>query len=213
MYSTEAQGPVIKICGITTPQDAQDAVAAGATALGFNFYPKSPRYVSVDRAREIVRTVPDGVLKVGVFVNASAEELSAARVAVQLDVLQLHGDVPARLPNLRNWRSIPVDKNFNLATLNSSCEAYLLDAPSADFGGSGQTFDWSRAAASNPSVRLIVAGGLDVSNVAAAIAAVHPWGVDACSRLESVPGRKDYLKVKAFVEAARAAFESLGGVG
>ena len=209
MHSTDIQSYVIKVCGITTPQDAADAVAAGATALGFNFYPKSPRYVSVDRAQEISRSLPAGILKVGVFVNASTEELSTASAAVPLDVLQLHGELPDRFPNVRIWRAKPVDDNFKSTALSDSYEAYLLDAPSLDFGGSGQTFDWSLTATSNPLVRLIVAGGLDASNVGAAISALHPWGVDACSRLESLPGRKDPLKVQAFVEAAHEAFERL----
>ena len=209
MHSTDIQRYVIKICGITTTQDAADAVASGATALGFNFFPKSPRYVSVDRAREIARSIPAHIIKVGVFVNASTAELSAASAAVLLDVLQLHGEVPVSIPNLRMWRSIPVVKNFKLAMLNDSYEAYLLDTPTHDFGGSGQAFDWSLASTANHSARLIVAGGLDASNVSAAIDAIHPWGVDACSRLESLPGRKDPRKVQAFVEAARAAFERI----
>ncbi len=204
------QGPTIKVCGITTPQDASDAVAAGATALGFNFYPKSPRYISPEGAAVIAKLLPTIVLKVGVFVNASLEELSAVSAAVPLDVVQLHGELPTQLPDLRIWRAIAVDKTFNLAGLNDTFEGYLLDTTSQAFGGSGETFDWSLVAASKPTSRLIVAGGLDASNVAAAIAALHPWGVDACSRLESLPGHKDPLKVQAFVEAARAAFDAIG---
>jgi len=209
MHITDTQRPVIKVCGITTLQDAENAVASGATALGFNFYSKSSRYVSVERAHEIARCLPPNVVKVGVFVNARAEELSATSAIVPLDVLQLYGEMPARIQNLRIWRSMPVDKNFNLSAVSNSYEAYLLDAPSLDFGGSGRTFDWSLAAASNPSARLIVAGGLDASNVASVIDTLHPWGVDACSRLESLPGRKDHLKVRAFVAAAQAAFGRL----
>ena len=209
MHSTDIPRYVIKICGVTTAQDAADAVTAGATALGFNFYPKSPRYVSVDRAQKISESLPAGILKVGVFVNASAEELFTASPAVPLDVVQLHGELPARVPNVRIWRAKPVYNSFKSTVLSDSYEAYLLDAQSPDFGGSGQTFDWSLVATSNHSARLIVAGGLDASNVALAIATLHPWGVDACSRLESLPGRKDRLKVQAFVEAARAAFNHL----
>jgi phosphoribosylanthranilate isomerase len=211
MHSSDKTSYVIKICGITTPQDAEHAVASGATALGFNFYPKSVRYLSLDRARQIARSLPESVLKVGVFVNASAEELSVIAAAVPLDVLQLHGEMPGAVPNDRIWRSLSVDKNFKSTALSGSCEAYLLDAPSLDFGGSGKTFDWSLIGASTPSIRLIVAGGLDASNVSEAIAALHPWGVDACSRLEFLPGRKDALKVQAFIEAARTAFERLSG--
>ena len=102
---------VIKICGITTVQDAEDAVSSGATALGFNFYPKSVRYVSTYRAREIARSLPEGVVKVGVFVNASSEELAVVADTVPLDVLQLHGEVPAEVPNVRIWGVKPVDNN------------------------------------------------------------------------------------------------------
>jgi phosphoribosylanthranilate isomerase len=209
MHSTDIQSYVIKICGITTAQDAQDAVAAGATALGFNFYQKSSRYLSPEHAHEIARSVPAGILRVGVFVNASMEELSTVGGAIPLDVLQLHGEVPARVLSFRVWRSLPVDKHFNSTILSDLFEAYLLDTPSIGFGGSGQTFDWSVVTASNPAARLIVAGGLDASNVGAAVAALHPWGVDACSRLESLPGRKDPRKVRAFIEAAREAFKGL----
>ncbi len=179
--------------------------------MGFNFYPKSLRYVPLERARDIARSLPSSVLKVGVFVNATADELAAASSTVPLDVLQLHGEVPVSVPSVPVWRAISVNQNFSLSELSNTYQAYLLDAPSLDSGGSGQTFDWSRVEASNPSVRLIVAGGLDASNVAEAIATLHPWGVDACSRLESEPGRKDPLKVKAFVEAARAAFSASDG--
>jgi phosphoribosylanthranilate isomerase len=200
---------IIKVCGITTFRDAEDAVTAGANALGFNFYPKSPRFVSLERARDISLSLPHGMLKVGVFVNESLEELAIAQRLVPLDVLQLHGLVPDPPPAARIWRSVPIDEHFRFTSLNSSYEAYLLDAPSSDFGGSGQAFDWSLATTRDRPADLIVAGGLDAANVAAAIAAIHPSGVDACSRLESSPGRKDPQKVKAFVEAARAAFERL----
>lgn len=208
MHHPDNQEFVIKVCGITTAEDAEDAIAAGATALGFNFYSKSPRYVATETARALARLVPPGILRVGVFVNASLEELEAAREAVPLDILQLHGAAPVPLPNARLWRSMAVIKDFSFSGLINSYEAYLLDAPTSDFGGSGQSFDWSLAAGVNGPARLIVAGGLDASNVAAAISAVHPFGVDACSRLESGAGRKDPAKVKAFVEAARTAFES-----
>jgi phosphoribosylanthranilate isomerase len=209
MESADKTNVIIKVCGITTDLDAAIAVAAGATALGFNFYPQSPRYVSVDQAREIAQGLPPGVLKVGVFVNASLEELTRVRSAVPLDVLQLHGALPDPSPKFRLWRSVAVDKHFNISDLTDSYEAYLLDSPTKAFGGSGRTFNWSLTGNPGGTVRLIVAGGLDESNVVAAIEAVRPWGVDACSRLESQPGRKDPVKVKAFVEAARAAFERL----
>jgi phosphoribosylanthranilate isomerase len=201
---------VIKVCGITTAEDAGHAAQAGATALGFIFYPKSPRYVLPARAKEIARSLPGGVLKVGVFVNATREEIEVAYHTVPLDILQLHGDVSGSPPSARIWRSVAVDKHFSFSELSDSYEAYLLDSPGQYFGGSGRTFDWQVASGRSSEVRLIVAGGLDASNVAEAIDATHPWGVDACSRLEFQPGRKDRAKVQAFVETARDAFERLG---
>jgi phosphoribosylanthranilate isomerase len=209
MESQDIAKFVIKVCGITTAEDAEHAARAGATALGFIFYPKSPRYVLPARAEEIARSLPGGVLKVGVFVNATRQELAAVSNTVPLDILQLHGDVSSSPPIARIWRSVAVDNHFSLTELSDSYEAYLLDSPGQCFGGSGRTFDWSVASDQTSKVRLIVAGGLDASNVAEAIDATHPWGVDACSRLESQPGQKDRAKVQAFVEAARDAFERM----
>jgi phosphoribosylanthranilate isomerase len=199
---------VIKICGITSPEDARVAVDAGANAIGLNFYPKSPRYISVERACEIAASLPPGILKVGVFVVSS---LAAAGGAddfvvcheIPLDVLQLHGaNCPtASLNSRRIWRACSISA---LPDPDPAVEAYLLDTPSQHFGGSGQTFDWRLAASF--SHRMLIAGGLDGSNVAAAIQAASPWGVDACSRLEFSPGKKDPARVRDFVRAALAAF-------
>ena len=200
---------VIKICGITSPEDAQVAVEAGANAIGLNFYPKSPRYIGLERAREIAAILPAHILKVGIFVNlptvlhstwGGRKPALGASPAGLLDVFQLHGsDIP--LPGYRIWRACSA---HNLPIPDPAVEAYLLDAPSPRFGGSGQTFDWRLAASF--SHRMLIAGGLDGSNVAAAIQAASPWGVDACSRLESSPGKKDPARVRDFVQAALAAF-------
>jgi phosphoribosylanthranilate isomerase len=195
---------VIKICGITSPRDAQIAVEAGANAIGLNFYPKSPRYISVEHAREIAASLPAHVLKVGVFATAPGEAGFLAGndrfPAGVLDVLQLHGSaVP--VPGYRLWRACSA---HHLPIPDPAFEAYLLDSPSPRFGGSGQTFDWCLAAGFPH--RMLIAGGLDGSNVAAAIQAASPWGVDACSRLESSPGKKDPARVRDFVQAALAAF-------
>jgi phosphoribosylanthranilate isomerase len=191
---------IVKICGITNPEDARIAVEAGANALGFNFYPKSPRYLSLEAARLVVQAVPGDYLKVGVFVNAKKEELQRAFESVPLDVVQLHGT--ACETAFPTWRAIAVGQGTPAP--NPNTEAYLLDTPSQNFGGSGQTFDWSLAAAF-PYPKKIVAGGLDGSNVADAIRASHPWGVDACSRLEWKPGLKDPQRVRDFISAAFAA--------
>ena len=197
---------VIKICGITEEDDAALAVEAGANALGFNFYPHSPRYVTPERAAEIALAVRGDYLRVGVFVNASAGELRQVAEQVSLDVLQLHGDQSAYLPApYRLWKS--VDPRKPLTDSAGQFEAYLLDTPSKSFGGSGVTFPW-QLAAQFPH-RFLLAGGLDAGNVAEAIEVARPWGVDACSRIESHPGRKDARRVREFVQAAQDAAAKL----
>ncbi len=194
---------VVKICGITNEEDARVALDAGANALGFNFYAGSPRYITLARAREIVEAVQRPFLKVGVFVNASEAELEKAARQVPLDIIQLHGeDCLAQLSrSYRIWRSIIADDATS--SENAIAEAYVLDTPTPNFGGSGKSFDWSLAA--GIAHRKIIAGGLDASNVADAIRITSPWGVDACSRLESSPGKKDERRVREFVRAALAA--------
>lgn len=188
---------IVKICGITNEEDARLAIEAGANALGFNFYPKSPRYLTPQRARQISAAVPGAYLRVGVFVNPSENELTEISRGVPLDVVQLHGDgCPDSLPQFRVWRSIAPGASAH----SPDTEAYLLDTPSPEFGGSGQTFDWTLAA--GHSSRVLLAGGLDAANVAEAIRTVQPWGVDACSRLESSAGKKNAQKVRDFVAAA-----------
>lgn len=196
---------ILKICGITNPTDAAAAIEGGATALGFNFYPHSPRYIAPERAAQIESA--SGVRRVGVFVNegrARVEEI--ARIA-SLDVAQLHGDeTPADYPaGLAVWKAVRVTESFDASEYDGwPAEALLLDGPAAElYGGAGRAFDWRLAGVS--SRRIILAGGLDASNVAEAIALVRPWGVDACSRIESAPGKKDHKKMTDFLQAARAA--------
>jgi phosphoribosylanthranilate isomerase len=198
---------VIKICGITNEEDARVAIEAGANALGFNFYAGSPRYITPALAHQIVAALEQPFLKVGVFVNASEAQLATAVRDVPLDILQLHGDnCPAQVSSsYRMWRSITTDStdyaNWDVTSL--SAEAFIFDTPTPHFGGSGKCFDWSLAA--EFAYRKIIAGGLDATNVADAIRATKPWGVDACSRLESTPGKKDSRRVREFVYAALAA--------
>jgi phosphoribosylanthranilate isomerase len=194
---------MVKICGITKLVDAVAAIEGGASALGFNFYPKSPRYISPDCAAGMIAKLPTSVWKVGVFVNESPERITELANHVGLDIVQLVGQA-ARLPNLRVWQTVYVDENFRLADIeNDPAEAILLDAPAGQsYGGTGQTFDWSRAAGSTK--RIIVAGGLDADNVRQAIAAAQPWGVDICSRIESSPGRKDHVKMAQFLREAKS---------
>ena len=195
---------VIKVCGITRAEDARAAVEAGANALGFNFYARSSRVVSVECAAEIGAGLPAHVWKVGVFVNEPPESVRSIARRAGLDVVQLHGeetssDVPE---NVRVWKAFPGTRDELAALLDAfPAEAFLLDAPCAGRGGSGQTFDWSKIKGLKQ--RIILAGGLDAVNVREAIRQVQPWGVDSCSRIESAPGIKDHDKMKRFIEAAR----------
>ena len=202
---------IIKVCGIVEPHDALAAVQAGATAIGIVFYSASPRYARLDQAAMISAIVSSRALKVGVFVNETPERIRAVAEAVRLDVVQLHGDEPpsdiAELEGLRVWKALPVGDNFDAARMDDyDCEAILLDTASADaYGGSGQTFPWRRAVEAQGRRKIILAGGLGPDNVGEAIRTAAPWGVDASSRLESSPGRKDPEKVEAYVKAAQSA--------
>ncbi|HEX7360499.1 MAG TPA: phosphoribosylanthranilate isomerase [Bryobacteraceae bacterium] len=194
---------IVKICGITNEEDARAALDSGANALGFNFYRKSPRYIQPARAGEILQRLSGDFLRVAVFVNPSVEEMAAIAGPLGCEIVQLHGEAcPQQAPPpFRIWRSLTAFSSP--PAKDSAIDAYLLDAPSDGFGGSGKPIDW-KLAASFP-YRKIVAGGLDASNVAAAIEATVPYGVDACSRLESRPGKKDVQRIRAFVREAFAA--------
>ncbi len=193
---------MVKICGITNRDDARAAVEGGASAIGLNFYEKSPRYVPPEQARAILEETPRGVLKVGVFVNAAPEQAAAAATQLGLDVVQIHGESAMAPAGLRVWRGVRVMPGFDVVTLEAmDAEAFLLDTPSETlYGGTGRSFDWSLARGARRPV--ILAGGLDETNVREAIEAARPWGVDACSRLESAPGRKDHGKMARFLKAA-----------
>ena len=196
---------LVKVCGITNEGDARAAVEAGAGALGFNFYPKSPRYLSAIEAAAITAAVPAGILKVGVFVNESPARVAEIVREAGLDVAQLHGDEGADgvPPGLRVWKAFRVDDAFTLEQLERfPAEAFLLDAPTEMYGGSGHTFDWTRTRGG--AGRILLAGGLDETNVREAIAVARPWGVDACSRLESTPGKKDHGRMARFIAAAHS---------
>jgi phosphoribosylanthranilate isomerase len=196
---------ILKICGITNSADAAAAIEAGATATGFNFYPRSPRYVTPEQAAEIATGA--GVLRVGVFVNEPRRRVEEVVRIARLDVAQLHGDEePGAYPEtIPVWKAVRVTADFAWSRYDSvPAEALLLDGPAGElYGGSGHSFDWRLTGAVVR--RIILAGGLDATNVARAISLVHPWGVDACSRIESAPGRKDHRKMIEFLHAAKAA--------
>jgi phosphoribosylanthranilate isomerase len=194
---------ILKICGITNQDDASAAIDAGANALGFNFYPPSPRYISPAQAGEIVTAA--GVRRVGVFVNERRELVGEIVRAARLDVAQLHGDEsPLEFPVcLPVWKALAVREGFDISLYDHyAVEALLLDGPGAgaEFGGQGKIFDWTLVRETNR--KIVLAGGLNASNVALAIARVRPWGVDACSQLESKPGKKDRKKMTEFLHAA-----------
>jgi phosphoribosylanthranilate isomerase len=197
---------ILKVCGITNQEDADVAVDAGATAIGFNFYTKSPRYLTSEQASAI-RT-PIGVLRVGIFVDGRREHIEDTRRAASLHVAQMHGKeaAVAEYPGAtRCWKALQVGPGFDLETEDDGfAEALVLDGPAGDlYGGSGKTFDWRLVKGSQR--RIIIAGGLDATNVAEAVEIARPWGVDACSRIESAPGKKDHRKMKEFLWAARLA--------
>jgi phosphoribosylanthranilate isomerase len=199
---------ILKVCGITNQQDADAAIAAGANAIGFNFYPPSPRHIA-PAAAAAIDTAP-GIRRVGVFVNEPRDRVEAIAREARLDVAQLHGDESAALfpAGIAVWKAARVSGPFDLAVYDRlPAEAIVLDGPAGElYGGAGTAFDWNLAA---PGTRhIILAGGLDASNVARAISIARPWGVDACSRIESAPGIKDHQKMIDFLQAAKAALQS-----
>ncbi len=186
----------VKICGITNKEDALAAVDAGARALGFIFYPKSPRYVAPESLSTWLSDVPAEIWKVGVFVDEAPETIEEICRQTGLDIAQLHGqETPDRHPRgLRVWKAIRVAADTNRIA-DYPAEALLLDGP-----GSGQTFDWSLTATVTKPV--ILAGGLTPENVQAAVEQTRPWGVDTASGVEASPGRKDHARMKRFIQAA-----------
>lgn len=203
----------VKICGITNLEDALLCAAAGADALGFNFYRSSPRYIEPRTAREITDRLPANVLTVGVFVNEPTPE-TVERIASDAGVLavQLHGDEsPDYCRGLRGRYVIKVltaDDDFEpQRALDYEVHAIMLDTFDPKMrGGTGRVLDWSVARKTRALVpKLFLAGGLSPENVQGAIAEVGPYGVDACSALEISPGKKLPERVAAFVKAARAA--------
>lgn len=190
---------MIKICGITREEDAAASADAGATAIGFNFYKGSPRFIAPKAAAEIGRSLH--LLRVGVFVNEAPGEVEAIAREAALDIVQLHGEEPPTwtVDHFRVWKAFRVTQDWSPESVSAyNVEAILLDGP---LPGSGTTFDWKQA--QGLPQRLVLAGGLDEANVRAAIREVQPWGIDACSKLESAPGVKDHEKLRRFIEAAR----------
>jgi len=209
----------IKICGITTPEDGIMAGEAGADAVGFVFYPMSPRRVDLDRAASIARCLPPFVTRVGVFVDASREEIDRAVDTVGLDLLQLHGEEPPEaldgLPR-RALKAVRVGRGWSeeeALRFAGRAAGVVVDTrlvgETVMPGGTGVPFDWGLVAHLRDKVRfLMLAGGLQADNVSAAIAAVRPHAVDVSSGVERLPGRKDLARVREFVQAVRDAEEA-----
>ena len=200
----------VKVCGVTSLEDARVCVAAGVDAIGLNFWPKSVRRCEEGRARDIVQALAGQALFVGVFVDAAAEEIERLVRQVGLGCVQLHGDespamVQRFLPHA--YKAVRVRGESVLSITRSfPGEHVLLDAyvPGSP-GGTGAVFDWQLARAVAQERKLTLAGGLTPANVAAAVQAVRPYCVDTASGVESAPGVKDPALVSAFVEAARGA--------
>jgi phosphoribosylanthranilate isomerase len=203
----------VKICGITNWVDARRAVAEGAELLGFNFYAGSPRYVEPATARKIVRRLPKKISAVGVFVNESERKMLEIARTVGLDTLQLHGDeTPSMVARLK--RSFPVIKAIRIEESASAAQivkfkaatAVLLDGFDAKRrGGTGKTFDWEIARRAKRYGRVFLAGGLTPENVGQAIRAARPYAVDVCSGVETRPGKKDPVRIKNLMRAAKDA--------
>jgi phosphoribosylanthranilate isomerase len=197
---------IVKICGVTTPDDAALAVAAGADAIGVNLWPGSKRYVTPEAARDVLAAVPAGVLKVGVFVDAPSDDVAHLIKELELDRAQLHGDeAPAHFGRLdrRLIRVVRVrDASSFEAEAGWSPALWLYDAFVDGYGGAGVQAPWPLIAA-HARRPYLLAGGLTPENVAAAVAATRPDGVDVASGVESSPRKKDPAKVAAFIAAAR----------
>jgi len=201
----------IKICGITNEEDALAAARFGADALGFIFAP-SPRRIAPEKAREIIKVLPPLVQTVGVFVDEDFGEVSSVAEMCGLDILQFHGSEPADYCESFDHRVIKAVRLRNrqdlksLAKYDGVVHALLLDTYVEDkLGGTGMTFNWEWAAEAGKYGRIILAGGLNQANVAAAISIVKPYGVDASSSLERSPGVKDHGKIMRFIAEVRQA--------
>jgi phosphoribosylanthranilate isomerase len=218
----------VKICGITAAQDALAAAEYGADAVGFIFYPRSPRWIEPERAREIIAKLPPFVTAVGVFVNEDPEIIRQAMLASGAGVVQLHGDEPPsacsvwprtiKAFRIRDANDIGRIREYIGAMTAVTSAAYLLDSYSEkEYGGSGKSFNWElargvlnsgnsgQAGSSGHSTRIILSGGLTPDNIEEAVRTVAPYAVDASSGVEISKGIKDHGKMKSFIERAKVA--------
>ena len=198
----------VKVCGVTNEEDALCSVGMGADAIGFNFVAGSSRRISPKDARDISKRLPGGIVTVGVFRNTPPEEVIQIMDTAGLRIAQLHGNESAKECQWIAERVPRLIKAFSAGNPEATraheygASVLLLDGPEP---GSGKVFDWSMMVDRDTSLPLILAGGLNARNVATAIETVQPWAVDVASGVESTPGRKDVLKVREFVNAAKQA--------
>jgi phosphoribosylanthranilate isomerase len=216
----------IKLCGLSRDEDVDVAIELGVEAIGLNFYPPSPRYVSIDVAARLAKRLPPSITAVGLFVNATRDTIEATVDAVGLGVVQFHGDeTPAdcdgcRVPFMKAARMTPELDLLAFADRYAAAAALLLDAHSDAYGGAGKVFDWSlvppafidsahRFGAQAPqggvAPRVVLSGGLNAQNVAGAIERLRPYAVDISSGIEREKGAKDPQRMRDFVAAVRAA--------
>jgi len=200
----------VKICGITNGEDAHCAVELGADALGFVFYPESPRYVSPPKVRDIVAKLPPFVTPIGVFVDEAEQRVEDVLAETGIQVVQLHGDEPPHCCegfDVKVIKAFRVQEDFDPVELGAyRVDAYLLDAyDERRMGGTGRTFNWDLALPAKGYGRIILSGGLNPDNVGRAIEIVRPYGVDVSSGVEREPGRKDLGKLRAFMLEVRDA--------
>ena len=200
----------IKICGLTREEDVDAAVQAGADAIGLVLYPKSPRHVSLERAVALARRLPPFVTPVGLFVNATADEVRCACEAIPHLVLQFHGDEAPEAceahgrPYLRAARMAPGFDLLHFVQRFATAQGVLLDAHVEGYGGGGKVFDWSLIPSDVPSP-VVLSGGLNPANVTDGVLQVRPWAVDVSSGVESAKGIKDAVAMRRFCEAVREA--------
>ena len=209
---------LIKICGLTTPTEAQTCVSLGADWLGFNCYPPSKRYLKPNKIQEILAKLPANVQSVGVFVNESAETVNQIVADTGLTLVQLHGDESPReaaLLKTKYFRAFRVAPAFQLATIQDYPAPYfLLDSYHPQlYGGTGGSFSWEIALQAKQFGNLILAGGLTPENIGVALEKVRPFGVDVCSGVEASPGVKDLKQVERFIQEVRTTEQRLSAVG
>jgi phosphoribosylanthranilate isomerase len=195
----------VKICGVRTLEEAQAAMACGAQALGFNFWQKSARFIEPQEAREIIQRLPPFISCVGVFVNESAQRIDQIVEQTKINAVQLHGDEEpefcAQISAVKIIKAFRVGEDFNLDMLKKfPVHAFLLDSKvTGEYGGTGQRFDWRFAVEAKQTAPIILAGGINIENVAEAIQYVRPYAIDVCSGVEAEPGRKDLVTLREFM--------------